>query len=437
MEERKEQEPFSLSRYFPEGTEYFYGYPSGEDSHFYNIVPPAVEELVSARPLSCAGPNVTTLVFQNAAAPSELAMLRTQRMHLADGEQIKLLEGVPTHLIGAERNAALKDALQRTVTPGTLVMAQPFLDREVESLYRIPPHLSVWLNDKKNMPAYIPEEFLPRRMHTFPNGQAFAAHAADTSTPCVVKISSSSSGDGVRLCRTPADLAQARHDLRGTNVSVIVEQYVSAVKNLGVQFGIPHDPARPMEVVGIDEQLTDDAGSFLGGLVDSGASYAGFERVRETLLSTILPRIRAMGWYGPGGFDVLLDEQGNYSFVDANFRMTGMTNCIYAAANGEIPGVLAGFTATLRATEDVFRQRILQRNTFAPSLYLIGIARREQEWHFQGAIFAQHRADLAAVAQQLLNEGVQSRSLSAVAASLRQVAPVRAGMEVIKQPTFA
>src|SRR5689334_20798405 len=58
-----ETAPRSLSYYFPEGTQYFYGYPAGESGTFINLVPPEAEELVAARPLSCAGSNVTIVCF--------------------------------------------------------------------------------------------------------------------------------------------------------------------------------------------------------------------------------------------------------------------------------------------------------------------------------------------------------------------------------------
>ena len=53
----------TLSDFFPKDTVYFYGYPSGEDSGFLNLVHPSIEELVAARPLSCLGDSLSVLCF--------------------------------------------------------------------------------------------------------------------------------------------------------------------------------------------------------------------------------------------------------------------------------------------------------------------------------------------------------------------------------------
>src|SRR3989338_8727005 len=72
------REEISLSRYFPKGTQYFYGYPSGQDSQFFNSVPPAIEEIVAARALFCAGPHVTPIVFAQAADPLIVRLLKEE-----------------------------------------------------------------------------------------------------------------------------------------------------------------------------------------------------------------------------------------------------------------------------------------------------------------------------------------------------------------------
>src|SRR3990167_6408732 len=53
----------NLSKYFPKGSIYFYSFPSGQDSNFFNTVPPWIEELVASRPLVCAGDNLKVLTF--------------------------------------------------------------------------------------------------------------------------------------------------------------------------------------------------------------------------------------------------------------------------------------------------------------------------------------------------------------------------------------
>lgn len=415
---------FALSRYFPEGTEYFYGYPTGEDSNFYNDVPPIIEELVSARPLSAAGEGVRVILFANAAQHEQIQLLRALGVPLVPDQQMILLPAdIDATLIGVERNEAVKAALRKRVTPGKLIMAQPYLDSELADLYQIPPALSVWLNDKKNMPSYISAYYLPKRYASFMNGEEFFHTTADLPVPCVIKISSSSSGDGVRLCMTPEDLAAAKNDMRGTHVSIIAEQFIRAKKNLGVQFGIPYDRSMPVEFVGVNEQITTPAGSFLGGIIHPQAQYPRFEHLLHLLRERILPYARDLGWYGPGGFDVLLGDDDRYYFVDANFRMTGMTTFLYAAANSNDARIRLGFNGTLSCSEASLYQKLLplahvggRRQIFQT----ISLIRSGHDWRLSGFVFGKDFAELIANVQALLDIGFISKALSAcVAQQLR------------------
>src|SRR3989344_3968039 len=162
----------SLSRYFPKGTCYFYGYPCGEDSGFLNRVPPAVEELVSARPLLCGGSNITALCFANSLHPETLNFVRSHLSSpLLSKKQIQPLPAtINVDITGKKRNQLLKQSLLNSVSPGTLAMAQPFLDDDLDHLYQISPKLTQWLNDKQHMISYVPEQLLPTRYGFFKSG---------------------------------------------------------------------------------------------------------------------------------------------------------------------------------------------------------------------------------------------------------------------------
>ena len=66
----------TLSHYFPPDTTYFYGYPAGTDSQFYNGVSPDIEELVSARPLVCAGTDLRIAAFAASTRDDARALLQ-------------------------------------------------------------------------------------------------------------------------------------------------------------------------------------------------------------------------------------------------------------------------------------------------------------------------------------------------------------------------
>ena len=120
-------------------------------------------------------------------------------------------------------------------------MAQPFLDEQLISKYQIPPAVAIWCNDKKNMPLYIDSEYLPTRFAVFEGGKAFVESTTTLPLPCVVKVSSSAGGDGVRICRTPLMLSAAKKRFQHIQGTIFIEQYIHASCNIGVQFGIPFD----------------------------------------------------------------------------------------------------------------------------------------------------------------------------------------------------
>src|SRR3989338_7111659 len=247
----------SLSRYFPRGTNYFYGYPSGEDSNFFNGVPHANEELVAARSLVCAGEYVRPIVFSPAIEPRITHLLKdTVGVAFAEQNQIITLPTNITHsIVGKERNMMIKRALMELSDQGNLVMAQPFLDPFLQDRYQIHPELTIFLNDKKNLPAYVPQEYLPERYGEYASGRAFSTSQDHLPVPCVVKVSSSSSGDGVRLCRTAAQLEKAKKEYASVSGSIIVEQFIKVAQNFGIQFGIPSDKMKNVNIICFNDHL--------------------------------------------------------------------------------------------------------------------------------------------------------------------------------------
>lgn len=410
----------SLSRYFPNGTCYFYGYPTGEASGFLNKVPPATEELVSARPLVCAGKDVAVVAFANPLQTDNLDFLRRQDKELfAPGQLVvQLPAALDAGVEGRQRNLRVKQSLKRLVKPGSLVMAQPFLDTDMERLFQIPPALTVWLNDKRHLNHFVPSDLLPERYAIYPNGAAFAASSASLPAPCVVKVSSSSAGDGVYICKDRRSLRAAQKVLAECPGDIVVEKYIQPVANYGVQFGVPENSQAPIDIIGISEQLTTHEGEFIGGLIDPNHNHNSLAGVKKRLLGEILPQVRELGWYGVGCFDVLVDAQGRAFIIDGNFRMTGMTAYLIMAANGQINSSLLSFSAefhgSLAELEALLENLPLATDVRQP-LRLISLAHHHGVYRFNAALLFHDRQRGKVMARQLLKAGIASKALEQLA----------------------
>lgn len=408
----------TLSRYFPAGTHYFYGYPAGEDSSFYNAVPTWIEELVAARPLVCAGKHVRVISFARPAHHETRRLLEhTLGTRLAHPQNTVLLPDAITNAVtGAERNTLIKTALKSLAKTNSIVMAQPFDDPALTPFYQIDPQVVIWLNDKTNMTEYVPGKHLPQRLANYKNGAAFARSKTKVPVPCVIKLSSSSSGDGVYICLTKKDVAVAKKALRGRNGTIYIEQYIDAKHNFGIHFGIPSDPSKPVEIIGYNQQVTTDKGAFLGGVIVPDSTHPELAPVLELLQGTILPKIRAKGWHGIGGFDCLIDKNGNFYLIDCNFRMTGMSAFMFLTRSGEIKKSSISFTGVLPATNGDLKEKLvpLARAGKNQKLKIISLVKTPHDYHFNAAILFDGPSDLKKTALNLKPIGVQSTIIDTI-----------------------
>lgn len=175
--EQQSDDPPSLSKFYPPETAYFYSFPSGEDSNFFNGVSAWKEELVAARPLVCAGDSVRAVTFFS-SVQDDVWNIMTQKLGipLIPKDHVFMLpRSITARLTGATRNSRIKFALRELLPVRQLVMAQPYIDHELLRRYQIPPELIVRLNDKSYRSSYIPKRYLPETYAAFPNGEAFAA----------------------------------------------------------------------------------------------------------------------------------------------------------------------------------------------------------------------------------------------------------------------
>lgn len=411
----KSEPTYSLSRYFPEGTQYFYGYPADEDSHFFNGVPPEIEEMVSGRPMVCAGPNVNVICFSACVDSVPFSILRDDLDVIrVDRKQILTLpKNIDSRVRGARRNKHIKNALFELAGPGQLVMAQPYLDLRSKTYFQIPPHRSIWLNDKSNMTSYVPKAYLPEVYEEFMDGACFQ-QVDQLPLPCVIKVTSSSSGDGVRICYTQEDVERAKADFGHLEGMIFVTEYVKIHRNFAVLFGIPHSQEEPIEIINWHEQMVSSRGGFMGGIIEPHENEELFHPLNKVLLEKILPEVRRRGWYGVGGFDVLMTEDERFYFIDPNFRMTGMTVYDFLARNNIIKKSLLSFTAEFHGSEREFREKILPVAKPGPHqlLYITVLTRGKKVFRLNAALLFHERGEISKIAEKLVGLGLVSTVLN-------------------------
>ncbi len=117
----RDQKEMSLSTFYPEGTEYFYSFPSGEDSNFYNNASPYSEELVAARAYACAGNSVKAIGFSSTTSPAVMELRKN--LGMPDIQQKNILSlpaSIGPNTIGEARNRLVKDALRTMASPSKL-----------------------------------------------------------------------------------------------------------------------------------------------------------------------------------------------------------------------------------------------------------------------------------------------------------------------------
>ncbi|KKP86704.1 MAG: hypothetical protein UR90_C0022G0003 [Parcubacteria group bacterium GW2011_GWC1_35_8] len=406
----------TLSEYFPKNTEYFYSYPIGDTLHFYNAGDPINEELISARLLACVGEDIKVIIYDSTLKDGSLDLLRkySDIPFVKENQIIVLPKNINEEVLGLERNELITKALLNKTSSGNLIMAQPILDNRLIKDYQIDPNLSIWLNDKKNLDQYVSSELLPERYVQFINGQELFKSKVKIPLPCVVKISASSSGEGIRICKNIKDLKQTKIDFKERTGTIFIEKFITYVHNIGFQFGIPYGKPIffPSHIIGYNHQITAIDGEFLGGFIFQNEWDEKLEQIKKIIEIEILPKIQAMGWYGVGGFDVLINKEGEFFIIDSNFRTTGMTAYIFLTRHNLIPKSMVSFTATFKGSEDEFIKKILSLNKGKNKiLTIISLTKKDDEYRFNAALLFEKKGELPSLANKLIEIGVKSEVL--------------------------
>lgn len=404
----------SLSKFLPPHTLYFHSFPSGEDSFFYNPVPAWVDELAAARLLTCAGHMIQVLTFASATTPEIVRILRDElKMPIcADAQILRLPSSINADLEGAERNEAIKKALSAVSGKHQLIMSQPFLDSKITNRYLIPPEVTIHLNDKLNIQEYVPAEYLPKRYAHFRSGEDFFQSEKALPLPVVIKVASSGAGDGVKIVNSERELHEEKNFFRNVRGDILAEEFVPVKENLCVQFGVPQQEKAAAEIIGINEQFIDARGSFLGGIVR--LKQKKIAEIQKVLIGEILPKVRSMGWFGVGGIDVLVSPDGNFYFIDGNFRMNASFPYICMVHNGAVAKSIFHFTATFTGTLAEFRSCISAQarlGTHDQSFVIVNMSRFQDICRLNMGIMFASEEELKINAARALHLGIRAPAL--------------------------
>ncbi|MFA5948529.1 MAG: ATP-grasp domain-containing protein [Candidatus Gracilibacteria bacterium] len=411
----------SLSKYYPKGTIYFYGFPAGENSSFFNQVTPWKEELVAARPLTCAGEHVKAIAF-NTSLDNDIWKIMTEELgiQLINKNQVIALPDKITETVeGSKRNFAIKKAIREKISNKKLVMAQPYLQSEINEQYLIDSKLAIGMNDKSNIKLYIDAKHFPERYQIYTNGKKFEESKIIPPLPCVVKVASSSSGDGVRICNTKEQFRKAQKDFSALKVKIFTEKFITSIFNLGIQFGIQANNGA-IDIIGHNEQLVDGNGSYLGGVVNSYKKYPSIEKIYKLLQEEILPRVQKMGWFGVGGLDVLIDEKEDLFFIDPNFRMTAATSYLLMHKNGLIKYPTISFMGEFKGSQEELIRKICplgKENSRNQMMKVIAITKRKESFGINAGIFFENISELKKNALHLQKLGITAGTLDRIVTS--------------------
>jgi len=409
---------YTLSDFYPENTIYFYGFPAGESLHFFNLVPLEKEEIVAARPFVCSGDKMQVVCYPS-AVDHEVRELLTEHLHVSLLSSDKIITLPPDlHTIPdkKDRNLVMQKALLEITKNGKFIMAQPFIDEDLNSHYLIDSKITIAMNDKIKRSLWVPEKYLPESYQKFSCGKDFAADNTIPPLPCVVKVSSSSAGDGVRICFTKEEFEIAKKDFSKLKVKIMTEKFIHAVHNLGIQIGIPYDNGEP-QIIGFSQQFVDAEGNYLGGVIDPSKKISIIEKITKILRNEILPNVRKLGWFGIGGIDILVDKDDNIYLIDPNFRMTAFTSFIFLNKNKQFNRSLISFMGDFEGSKDDFIKKVVpiaQNDNDDSLLKVVALTKRKNSFGINAGIFFNGQKDLYKTCNYLASLGLKGRTLEKI-----------------------
>ena len=268
----------------------------------------ACDSLTGAHHLVAAGP-LRVICHRDAASAAALELL-----------------ALAGHAVQAEPlvygSRAEYEALLAAAADGEVVYQHVHPSSEARpETYVVERDLLLRLTNKGRLHEFVAAEHLPRR-RVIATGSIAGAVAPDE-LPVVVKAACDESlggGDGVRICRSEADVAAAERDFR-VSPEVVVEEFLNVVSNWCVNFAIV--PEEPVRYLGAAEQIVSSEGAYEGSRIGRvaladvvGVGYSIAEAARDA------------GYRGIAGFDIVQTTDGRTAALDLNCRLNACTTAL-------------------------------------------------------------------------------------------------------------
>ena len=187
--------------------------------------------------------------------------------------------------------------------------------------YAIERGVLLRLTNKGRLHEVVDGDRLPRR-RVLPTRE-LATSVSPGELPVVVKAACDESlggGDGVRICRSPADVAAAARDF-DRSPEAVVEEHVQVVSNWCVNFAVA--PGEPLRYLGAAEQIVSDDGAYRGSRIEGEPAPALVEAGRA-----VAETARSLGYRGIAGFDVVGTDDGRTLVLDVNCRLNSCTTAL-------------------------------------------------------------------------------------------------------------
>jgi hypothetical protein len=303
-----------------------------------------------------AGGALRVLCHRDAATPAALELLELAG-HVFVAEPV----------VYANRNEY--DAILAAARPGEVVYKHVHPPTEAPpETYAVPRDVLVRLTNKSLLHEFVEPAHLARRR------TVARAELSVSGLPVVVKAACDESlggGDGVRICREPADLAAAARDFAAAT-EVVVEEYLPILSNWCVNFGVV--PGKPVRYLGAAEQIVSPEGVHQGNRIGRTPP----EEILRAADSTVR-KVRDAGYRGLAGFDVVEAVDGRAIVLDLNCRLNACTVALLLREaihewSGTATMVAASWETTLgdsrllaTVLELIDRRRLVPTGSFLPA----------------------------------------------------------------------
>ena len=270
---------------------------------------PSYRDAATGAQLAIAG-QMPILVHAGAVTASGLDLLR-EAGHAA----------LPERLHAYRHDQEAVAMLQDLVASGLRAVVQhrsPTDEFGPESWW-VSPDLLAFLNNKAELGALVPAEWVPPRMLLSPRD--LLSEPASTRLPCVVKAAtahSSGGGADVLVCRNTTDLTRAAAAFARCE-AIILEDLLSMERNLCLSFAVL--PDGEVRHLGTAEQVSLADGRYDGNWLGDVPANGTAREVGHAVVA----RAAELGWRGCAGIDIALLRDGRLAVFDLNFRVAGST----------------------------------------------------------------------------------------------------------------